>query len=143
MKTLNERQLQVHVPIAAWLLIATNGLNALVYLLTIALSLGAPAYLLAGALAFPTAMVLAAIPGLIAGLGLRAHKAWARFLGIVGVVVQMAGLAVAFLRDDLALPVLVVCAFVGIYTILVLMQNATANYLASPKQRLETAPRHA
>ena len=141
MKMLNERQLQVHVSIAAWLLIATNGLYALVYLLTIALSLGAPAYLLAAGLAFPTAMVLTAIPGLIAGLGLRAHKAWARFLGIVGVVVQMAGLAVAFLRDDLALPMLVVCIFIGIYTIFVLVQNATASYLASPKQRLETAPR--
>ena len=143
MKTLNERHLQVHVPIAAWLLIATNGLNALVYLLTMALTLGAPAYLLAGALAFPAAMVLTAIPGLIAGFGLRAHKAWARFLGIVGVVVQMAGLAAAFLRQDLALPVLVVCAFTSIYTLFVLMQNETANYLASPQRPLQTTPRHA
>ena len=142
MKTLNERQLQVHVPIVAWLLIATNGLLALVYLLIIALTLGAPAYLLGAALAFPTAMVLAAIPGLIAGLGLRTRKAWARFLGIVGVVLQMAGLAVAFLLNNLELSVLVVSAFIGIYTIFVLMQNATANYLASPRRPLEIAPRH-
>lgn len=143
MKALNEQQVQTHVPIVAWLLIATNGLYALVYLLIIALTLGAPAYLLAAALAFPTSMVLAAIPGLIAGLGLRAHKAWARFLGIVGVVLQMAGLAMAFLLDNLALPTLVVCAFIGAYTIFVLMQNAAANYLASPRRPLETAPRPA
>ena len=143
MKALNEQQLQTHVPIVAWLLIATNGLLVLVYLLIIAFTLGGPAYLLAGAVAFPTAMVLAAIPGLIAGLGLRAHKAWVRFLGIAGVALQVFGLAVAFLRDDLALPLLVVCAIIGIYTIFVLMQSATANYLASPQRPLQTTPRHA
>ena len=78
MKTLNERQLQVHGPIVAWLLIVTNGLLAVTYLLIIALTLGAPAYLLMRALAFPALMVALAIPGLIAGFGLRERKAWAR-----------------------------------------------------------------
>jgi len=143
MKTLNERQLQVHIPIVAWLLMVTNGLLAVTYLLTMALTLGAPSYFLVRALAFPALMVAWAIPGLIAGFGLRERKVWARILGIVGVVLQMAGLVVAFLRDDLALSALIVCALIGAYTIFVLMQNAVSSYLSAPKRPLETAPRHA
>ena len=143
MKTLNERQLQAHVSIAAWLLMVTNGLLAVTYLLIMALTLGAPSYFVMRALAFPALMVALAIPGLVAGFGLRERKAWARILGIVGVVSQMAGLVVAFLRDDLALPILVVCAFIGIYTIFVLMQNAVSSYLSAHKRPLEAAPRHA
>jgi hypothetical protein len=143
MKTLNERQLQVHGPIAAWLLIITNGLTAFVYLLIMLLSLGAPAYLLMRGLAFPALMVALAIPGLIAGLGLRAHKAWARILGIVGVVAEVAGLTGAFLQNNLTLATLIVCAVIGAYIIFVLMQDAVTNYLSAPKRTLETSPRHA
>ena len=143
MKTLNERQLQVHVSIVAWSLMVTNGLLAVTYSLIMAWTLGAPSYLLMRALAFPALMVASAIPGLIAGFGLRERKAWARILGIVGVVSQMTGLAVAFLRDDLALPILVVCALIGVYVIFVLMQNAVSSYLSASKRPLEAAPRNA
>ena len=143
MKTLNEQQLQVHGPIAAWLLIVTNGLTAFVYLLTMALTLGAPAYLLMRALAFPALMVASTIPGLIAGFGLRERKAWARILGIVGVVAEVAGLTVAFLQNDLTLAILIVCTVIGAYIIFVLVQNAVPSYLSAPKRPLETAPRHA
>lgn len=143
MKTLNERQLQVHISIVAWLLMVTNGLLAVTYLLIMALTLGAPSYFLMRALAFPALMVALAIPGLIAGFGLRERKLWARLLGIVGVVSQMAGLVVAFLRDDLTLAALVVCAFIGIYTIFVLMQNAVSRYLLAHEHPLETTQRHA
>lgn len=44
MNTLNERQMQVHVPIVAWLLMVTNGLFAVTHLLIMALTLGAPSY---------------------------------------------------------------------------------------------------
>jgi hypothetical protein len=50
---------------------------------------------------------------------------------------------VAFLRDDLTLSALVVCALIGAYTIFVLMQKAVSSYLSAPKRPLETAPRHA
>jgi hypothetical protein len=143
MKTLNERQLQMHVSIVAWLLMVTNGLLAVTYLLIIALTLGAPAYLLMRALAFPALMVALAIPGLIAGFGLRERKAWARILGIVGVVLEVAGLTAAFLLDNLTLSTLVVCALIGAYIIFVLMQNAVSSYLSAPRRPLETAPRHA
>ena len=143
MKTLNERQLQAHVPMVAWLLMVTNGLLAVTYLLIMALTLGGPAYLLGGALVFPALMVALAIPGLIAGFGLRERKAWARILGIVGVVSQMAGLVVAFLRDDLALLILVVCTLIGVYVIFVLMQNAVSSYLSAPRPPLKATSRHA
>jgi len=142
MKTLDERQLQVHVPIVGWLLIATNGLLALVYLFVIAVTLGAPTYLLMRALAFPALMVVLAIPGLIAGVGLRARKAWARILGVVGAVSEMIGLTVAFLLNNMGLSVLVVGAIIGIYTIFVLMQDAISSHLSAPKRPLKTAPRH-
>jgi hypothetical protein len=143
MKTLNERQLQVHGPIAAWLLIVTNGLIAFVYLLIMVLTLGAPTYLLMRGLTFPALMVASAIPGLIAGLGLRAHNAWARILGIVGILLEVAGLTAAFLLNNLTLLTLVVCAFIGAYIIFVLMQDAVTNYLSAPERPLETSPRHA
>ena len=143
MKTLNERQLQVHVSIVAWLLMVTNGLLAVTYLLIIALTLGAPVYLLMRALAFPALMVVLVIPGLIAGFGLRERKAWARILGIVGIVLEMVGLTMAFLLSNLTLSTLVVCSLIGIYVIFVLMQNAVSSYLSAPKRPLETAPRHA
>jgi hypothetical protein len=143
MKTLNERQLQAHVSIVAWLLMITNGLLAVTYLLIIAFTLGAPAYLLMRALAFPALMVALAIPGLIAGFGLRERKAWARILGIVGAVLEVAGLTAAFLLHNLTFPTLVVCALIGAYIIFVLMQNAVSRYLSAPKRPLEAAPRHA
>jgi hypothetical protein len=143
MNTLNERQLQVHVPIVAWLLMIINGLLVVSFLLIMALTLGAPGHLLMRALAFPALMVALAIPGLIAGFGLREHKAWARILGIVGAVLEMAGLTAAFLLNNLTLPTLVVCALIGAYIIFVLMQNAVSSYLSAPKRPLETAPRHA
>ena len=142
MKILNERQLQTQVPIAAWLLIIINGLTAFVYLLIMVLSLGAPAYLLMRGLAFPALMVASAVPGLVAGLGLRERKAWVRFLGFVGVLLQMAALIVAFLLNNLEFSMLVVCASIGAYIIFVLMQKAATNYLALPRRPLEPAPRH-
>ena len=143
MKTLNERQLQVHVPIVAWLLIVTNGLLAVAYLFVMALTVGAPAYLLMRGLAFPALMDVLAIPGLVAGFGLRGRKAWARILGIVGVVLEVVGLAYAYALGNMDLLGLVFGILVGIYAIFVLMQEAATGYLASPKRRPETAPRHA
>jgi hypothetical protein len=143
MNTLNERQLQVHVPIVAWLLMLINGLLAVSFLLIMALTLGAPGHLLMSALAFPALMLALALPGLIAGFGLREHKAWARMLGIVGVALEMAANAWAFLRNNLTLSTLVVCTVIGAYVLFVLLQNGVSSYLSAPRRPLETASRHA
>jgi len=125
------------------LLIVTNGLLALGYLFVMSVTMVAPAHLLTRALAFPALMFVLAIPGLIAGFGLRGRKAWARILGIVGVVLEVVGLAYAYALGNMGLLVLVFGILVGIYAIFVLMQEAATGYLASPKRRPETAPRHA
>ena len=131
MNTLNERQLQVHVSIVAWLLMITNGLLAVSFLLIMALTLGGPAHLLMGALAFPALMFALAIPGLIAGFGLRAHKPWASMLGVVGAVLDVAGFVYAYTLGNIDLFGLVVGAIISLYVIFILAQNAV------------TAPRHA
>jgi hypothetical protein len=131
MNALNERQLQVHVAIVAWLLMITNGLLVVSFLLIMALTLGAPGNLLVGALAFPALMFALAIPGLIAGFGLRAHKPWARMLGVVGAVLDVAGFVYAYTLGNIDLLSVVVGAIFSLYVIFVLAQNAV------------TAPRHA
>ena len=135
MKQLNEQQLQVHVPIIAWLLIATNLIVALVGFLMFALLMGAASLvrdpeavmILPLVAAFiPTLMVVLAIPGLVAGFGLLARKAWARILAVVAAVLGLASFPVGTL--------------IGIYALFVLMQDAATNYFASPPARLQTAP---
>jgi hypothetical protein len=131
MNALNERQLQVHVPIVAWLLMITNGLLVVSFLLVMALTLGAPGHLLMRAFAFPALMIALAIPGLVAGFGLRAHKPWARMLGIFGVVLDVAGFIYAYTLGNTDLSAVVAGAVFGLYAIFVLAQNTV------------TAPRHA
>jgi hypothetical protein len=131
MNALNERQLQVHVPIVAWLLMITNGLLVVSFLLIMALTLGGPTHLLMGALAFPALMFALTIPGLIAGFGLHAHKPWARMLGVVGAVLDVAGFVYAYTLGNIDLLGVVAGAIFGLYAIFVLAQNTV------------TAPRHA
>jgi hypothetical protein len=138
MKQLNEQQLQVHVPVVAWLLIATNLVLALVGLGMFALIAGAAALvrdpeaamiLPLVAVSIPTLMIALAIPGLIAGFGLLARKAWGRILAIVAAVLGLAGFPVGTL--------------IGLYVLFVLMQEAATTYFASPPSRMQTAPRPA
>jgi hypothetical protein len=152
MKQLNEQQLQTHVPIVGWLLIARSVLEMVGGLIAFVLIMSGSAFFtglgpavndpegtrvfsvfstlialtatLIGALVFGLA-----IPGLIAGIGLLARKSWAR---VLGVIVSAFGL-VSFPIGTL----------IGAYAIFVLLQDAAVGYFATPKQRLETAPRPA
>lgn len=147
MNTLNERQMQTHVQIAAILLIASNALyllGALVLffvmvtvsgmLSAIGISSGdveAARVLpqiagLIGMLGVGFAMFLAivALPGIIVGIGLLMRKTWARILGIVVGVLMLFHFPLGTL--------------IGAYTLFVLAQDAAPNYFETPKPTLET-----
>jgi hypothetical protein len=152
MKQLNEQQLQTHVPIVGWLLIARSILDMVLGVFAFALIMSGsvfwtelgqmgPAvndpdavriFSMFNTLTALTAMLIGvlvvglAIPGLVAGISLLARKSWAR---VLGVVVSALGL-VSFPIGTL----------IGIYAIGVLMQDAATNYFASPPARLQTAP---
>jgi hypothetical protein len=150
MNQLSEQQLQTHVPIVGWLFIARSILDLVGGLIAFALITGTGVFLgdLGTAIRDPEAVrvlpmvasflalvamlvgalvVVLAIPGLIAGIGLLARKSWAR---VLGVIVSVFGL--------LSFPF---GTLVGIYAIFVLTQDAAVGYFATPKQHIETAPR--
>ena len=135
MKQLNEQQLEVHVPIVAWLLI---GLNAIVLLVALMMF---TAMMLVGGLVrdsearmilpivgaiLPTIMGLLTLPDFIAAFGLLARKRWGRILGVVVGILNLPGFPMGTL--------------VGGYAIFVLMQDAATSYFASTPTRLQTAP---
>ncbi len=155
MKQLNEQQLQTHVPLTGWLLIAYS-------LLQMVGGLAAFAVFMFGSLfwtqlgqmdtaardpeavrmfaMFNTLTVLMAvfigvlviglaIPALVAGIGLLAHKAWARVLGIIVSVFMVLNIPMGTL--------------VGAYALYVLMQDAATRYFSSPPARLQAMPQAA
>jgi hypothetical protein len=87
-------------------------------------TMAAPAQFLAKALAFPALMFVLAIPGLVSGFGLRVRKPWARGLGILGAVLNGAGLAYAYTLGNTTLSMVVVGAVFSLYAIFVLAQNS-------------------
>jgi hypothetical protein len=155
MKQLNEQQLQVHVPIVAWLLIAHSLLNMVLGLFAFALIMSGnvlwgelgqlvPAVNDPDALRtfqmFTTLTTLTAIligtlvvglamPALAAGIGLLLRKRWGRVLAIVAAVLGLAGIPIGTL--------------IGIYAIFVLMQDATTDYFASLPARSQPTPQPA
>lgn len=125
----------MHIPVVAWLLIALNSI-----VLLVAISLFVLMTLVGGLVRDPEARmilpivgtILPAITGLltlpdfIAAFGLLARKRWDRILGVVVGVLNLPGFPLGTL--------------VGGCTIFVLMQDAAANYFASPPTRMQTAP---
>lgn len=147
MNTLNERQMQTHVQIAAILLIASNALNLLGALVLFFVMVTVSGMLsaigissgdveaarvlpqiagLIGMLGVGFAIFLAvvALPGLVAGIGLVMRKTWARILGIVVGVLMLFHFPIGTL--------------IGAYTLFVLAQDAAPNYFETPKPKLET-----
>jgi hypothetical protein len=136
MNDMTEQQVQVHIPIVAWLLIA---LNLIVLLVAAALLL-----LLASAATvvrdpevrailpivgtiLPALLGALTVPDFIAAIGLLARQRWARILGIV----------VGFLN----LPGFPMGTLVGGYALYVLMQDNAPAYFDPPQARREPAPR--
>jgi hypothetical protein len=134
MKQLSEQELRLHILIVAGLLIATNSLLVLAGLglfallaAAVGLSRDAEAALILPivAAAIPALLIILAVPGLTAGLGLLARKSWARILAIVAAV--------------LGLPSFPIGTIIGIYAIFVLMQDAAAGYFAQTTSRAQYA----
>lgn len=138
MKQLNEQQLQMHVPIVAWLLIAFNIIVLLVAFGMFALMAVAASFVhdsearmilpIVGTV-IPAFMALLTLPDFIAAFGLLARKRWGRILGVV----------VGFLN----LPGFPLGTLIGAYAIFVLMQDAVTSYFVSPPARLQSSPQPA
>lgn len=147
MNTLNEQQMQTHVPIAAVLLIASNALYLLGAVVLFFIMVTVSGMLSAIGISsgdveaarvlpqisglidmlgvgFAIFLAILALPGLIAGTGLLMRKSWARILGIVVGVLMLFHFPIGTL--------------IGAYTIFVLAQDAAPTYLETPQLRVET-----
>jgi len=123
MNQLDEKQLRTHVPIVGWLLIVTNALFLLLaaflfaLLVGIGVAIGDPE---TGRIMNIVGTSLAAlftvlgIPGIVAGAGVLARRAWGRILAIVVAVLSLLNFPIG--------------TIIGIYAIWVLLQEEAATY---------------
>ena len=132
---LNARQLQVHIPIVAWLLIVGHAIFLLVgaFVFVLLTSIGvsvrdpvAPTILLIVGTAVASLLGVLAGPGLVAGFGLLARKSWARILAIVVAILGLLNFPLGTL--------------IGLYVIWVLLQDAASAYFEQRNMQLETRP---
>jgi hypothetical protein len=125
MNQLDERALQLQVPILAWLYILGNALllviGACVFILLAGIGAASgdtQALGILGMTGTAVGLLLAALalPGLIAGYGLLRRRAWARVLALVLSILALAAFPLGTL--------------IGAYAIWVLLQNAASAYFA-------------
>jgi hypothetical protein len=125
MNQLDERALQLHVPILGWLYILGNALllviGAFVFILLAGIGAASgdtQALGILGMTGTAVGLLLAALalPGLIAGYGLLRRRAWARVLALVLSILALAAFPLGTL--------------IGAYAIWVLLQNAASAYFA-------------
>ena len=123
MNTLDERQLQVHVPIVGWLLIVSNAVFLLIGGLVLVLLVGIgvavqdpEATMILPIVGLAVGLFLAAlgIPGIVASAGLLARKSWARILAIVVAIFSLANFPFG--------------TVIGGYALWVLLQDAAPAY---------------
>ena len=125
MNSLNQRQLQLQVPVVGWLLIVGHALFLLiggfVFILLAGIGVAsgereAMAILGTVGTAVGLLLVVLGIPGLVAGAGLLARRSWARILAIVVGILGLVNFPIG--------------TVIGVYTLCVLMQDAAAEYFA-------------
>ncbi len=135
MNQLNEQQLQLHIPIVAWIQIVGHAIFLVIgcFIFVLLTSVGvtvrdpeASGILFIVATGVAGLLGLLAIPGLIAGLGLLAHQSWARILAIVVAILGLLNFPVGTL--------------IGLYTLFVLLQEAATPYFTRQNPRAEIAP---
>jgi len=132
MNQLTEQQMRVHIPIVAWLLIASSALFLLiacfvfVLLVGIGMAVGeadAARVLTIVATFAGGLLAVLALPGVAAGIGLLTHQKWARILAIVVAVLGLLNFPIGTL--------------IGVYAIWVLLQEAATAYFEPPTAAAE------
>jgi hypothetical protein len=126
MNQLTEKDLQQHVPIAAWLLIVTSGLmvliGAFVFVLLAGIGLASgegEAFAVLGVVATAVGGLLAALglPGIAAGYGMLKRKNWGRIVGIIIAALNLFSFPVG--------------TALGAYILFVLLQSSAEQYFAN------------
>lgn len=127
MNTLSQRDLHVHVPVVAWLMVVGHaiflcaGAFVLALLGGVGLALredpATPILFTVGAFVALFLAVLA-LPGLAAGVGLLLRQGWARYLAIVVAVLGLINFPLGTL--------------IGLYSAWVLFQDGATDYFAPP-----------
>jgi len=126
MNQLDQRQIQIHVPIVGWTYIISSALFLLIGGFVFALLTGigiasgdrdAVAVLGIVGIFVGGLMVVLALPGLVAGLGLLARKPWARILALVVAVLNLLNFPLG--------------TVIGLYAGWVLLQDSANDYFAA------------
>jgi hypothetical protein len=125
MNALNQRDMQQHVTILGWLLIAANailffvGLCGFLFFVGIGLATADPTAMgilgIVGAVSVLFFGVMA-LPGMLAGYGLLRRQRWGQILGIVVGFLSLVNFPLG--------------TVIGIYTLFVLLQQAATDYFA-------------
>ena len=127
MNEMMQRDVQQHITVLGWLYIVGNALflivGGFVFLLLTGIGFGsrdAEAVRILPIVGISIGLLLVALPlpGLAAGYGLLTHKPWARILALVVGVLSLLNFPLG--------------TIIGIYTFVVLMQPAAADYFATP-----------
>jgi hypothetical protein len=125
---LSVRDMEQHVPILGWLLIAGNaiflGIGAFVFVLLTGIGTVSGAGEAQGILTIVGASVallltLLALPGIIAGYGLLTRRPWGRILAIIVAILGLVNFPIG--------------TAIGIYVIWVLFQQAANDYFTTPR----------
>ena len=127
MNEMMQRDVQQHITVLGWLYIVGHALflivGGFVFLLLTGIGLGsgdAEAVRILPIVGISIGLLLVALPlpGLAAGYGLLTHKPWARILALVVGVLSLLNFPLG--------------TIIGIYTFLVLMPRAAADYFTTP-----------
>ncbi|MGQ9556090.1 MAG: hypothetical protein ACUVWR_18465 [Anaerolineae bacterium] len=130
MNELSERDLQLHVSVLGWLFIVGHALllavGAFVFLLLAGIGMATgdkTAFAVLGATGTAVGFLFMAIalPGLAAGVGLLARKAWGRILAIVVGVLGLVNFPVG--------------TIIGAYALWVLLQNSASAYFGAGQMK--------
>ena len=138
MNQLNQEQLNQHVKILGWIYTVANlfflVIGFLVYYLLNSIAvlsgdLEAVAVLSTVGVFIVSLLTVLGLPGIVAGLGLLAHKSWARYLAIVLGILNLLNVPLG--------------TIIGAYTLWVLMQDQAVDYFDhSPRIGSSIAMQH-